>query len=81
MYKNDVHNSLFILSEFLKICISFLDKKSRIIIVSFHSLEDRIVKNFFKENLEYLKIITKKPITPSYQEVKNNPPLSSNYFF
>ena len=68
-----VNDELYELEKFLKICISFLDKKSRIIIVSFHSLEDRIVKNFFKENLEYLKIITKKPITPSYQEVKNNP--------
>ena len=55
-----VNDELYELEKFLKICISFLDKKSRIIIVSFHSLEDRIVKNFFKENLEYLKIITKK---------------------
>ena len=53
--------------------LSFLNKNSRIIIVAFHSLEDRIVKNFFKENLNYLKIITKKPITPSVKEIKKNP--------
>ena len=68
-----VNNELYELDQFLKICIRFLNKNSRIIIVSFHSLEDRIVKNFFRENLGFLKIITKKPITPSYQEIKKNP--------
>jgi 16S rRNA (cytosine1402-N4)-methyltransferase len=62
-----------------------LDINSRIIVVAFHSLEDRIVKNFFRDNSKKqidkslnkntnnFKIITKKPITPSDKELKENP--------
>ena len=70
IFVNDELNSLEI---FLRNCLSFLNKKSRIIIVAFHSLEDRIVKNFFKNNTGKLKIITNKPITPTKFEVQNNP--------
>jgi 16S rRNA (cytosine1402-N4)-methyltransferase len=55
--------------------LEILKPNGKLIVISFHSLEDRIVKNFFKENSKkgLLKILTKKPICPSIEEIKINP--------
>jgi 16S rRNA (cytosine1402-N4)-methyltransferase len=52
-----------------------LKKDGRVAVISFHSLEDRLVKNYFKkmQSENKLKILTKKPITPSYEEILKNP--------
>ncbi len=55
---------------------NLLNSGGKIIVVSFHSLEDRIVKSFFKEygrEKVSFEILTKKPITPSEEEIANNP--------
>jgi len=58
---------------------NLLNPKGRIAVISFHSLEDRIVKHTFRhfEKEGTLKVLTKKPITPSEEELKQNPPSRS----
>jgi len=52
-----------------------LSSGGRIAVISFHSLEDRIVKNFFKQQISsgIAKAVTKKPIIPAPEEIRNNP--------
>lgn len=52
-----------------------LAKHGRMAIISFHSIEDRIVKNFYRDLAKAGEgiLITKKPIVPSIEEVKENP--------
>jgi len=72
IYVNDELNEL---EFFLNKSINILKKKGRIAIIAFHSLEDRIVKNFIKKQSELsgqLKIVTKKPVLPSPSEIKIN---------
>jgi 16S rRNA (cytosine1402-N4)-methyltransferase len=58
----------------LREAIEILCPSGRIAAISFHSLEDRIVKNMLKKEVKgSLKIITKKPIRPSTEEVYLNP--------
>lgn len=70
-----VNRELEALEEALTKAPEFLKKGARICVISFHSLEDRIVKHNFKDNAlkGILKIITKKPLEPTRQEVRDNP--------
>ncbi|MBU0708222.1 16S rRNA (cytosine(1402)-N(4))-methyltransferase RsmH [Patescibacteria group bacterium] len=69
---NDELNSL---RTALPEAIKLLTKEGRLVVISFHSLEDRIVKQFLKEQvkLNRVRILTPKPITPSTDEVDRNP--------
>ena len=70
-----VNDELNALKRGLAIGFERLEKNGRIAVISFHSLEDRIVKIFNKEKAESneAKIITKRPITPTQEEILNNP--------
>ncbi len=66
-----VNKEIDVLDNFLQVAPEWLLPGGIISIISFHSLEDRLVKNSFK-NDQRLKNLTKKPITPSEQEVELN---------
>ncbi len=82
-----VNDELGALKEMLQQVTAVLKPGGRIAIITFHSLEDRIVKNFFRKgNFEEedtdpfgttpaspLKVITKKPILPAEKEIIRNP--------
>ena len=86
-----INKELESLEHFLSILNDLLNPGARILVVSFHSLEDGIVKSFFREHSQkkvarskyskgpeiiedgkWLKMITKKPIVPSSNEIKEN---------
>jgi 16S rRNA (cytosine1402-N4)-methyltransferase len=69
-----VNDELKSLEQFLNDVCGFLVGDSRIVVVSFHSLEDRLVKRAFREgqNTSRLKILTKKPLIPLDSEIREN---------
>lgn len=70
-----VNHELDNLIEFLPKAVETLVSGGRLVIISFHSLEDRIVKNYFKETSEEgtVKILTKKPVIANEIEMAINP--------
>lgn len=70
-----VNDELNNLERALPQALEILEKKGRIVVISFHSLEDRIVKNFFRDKAKkgLVEIITKKPIGPTKEEIIKNP--------
>ena len=70
-----VNNELDNLEALLEAAAGLLKENGFVAIISFHSLEDRLVKINFKQNKQdgIYEIITKKPINPSREEVLNNP--------
>jgi 16S rRNA (cytosine1402-N4)-methyltransferase len=86
----EVNHELENLEKFIPVAIESLKTEGRLGIITFHSLEDRLVKNSFRENAggcicppdfpqcvcgkkPKIRIITKKPIAPSRDEVFSNP--------
>lgn len=70
-----VNNELENLKKALPQTVEILKKGGRLVVISFHSLEDRIVKNFLKEKKESreVEILTKKPVIPTKEEIQKNP--------
>lgn len=83
----EVNEELKVLQELLSQVPELLNSGGRCAIITFHSLEDRMVKNFFKQGTfdvvdenplfnstfqNPLKVITRKPVAPSQQEISNN---------
>ena len=70
-----VNDELENVKKVLPQAVSLLAPEGRLVVISFHSLEDRIVKNFLAEESKkgIIKILTKKPITASRDELGKNP--------
>lgn len=70
-----VNQELVALEQFLPEAISVLKSGGRLGVISFHSLEDRIVKQLFNQLAQegVVKIITKKPIVESREQLRENP--------
>lgn len=85
-FRIEVNDELGALRELLQQTTSVLSKGGRVAIITFHSLEDRMVKNFFRNGTfditvddvygkrfeNPFKVISKKPITPTEKELKEN---------
>lgn len=70
-----VNDELGSIAKLLPQALSALEKGGRMVFISFHSLEDRIVKEFFKEQAKAgaIEILTPKPVTATEEEAKANP--------
>ena len=71
----EVNREMDELKNGLASAVNMLTSDGRLCVISYHSLEDRIVNNFIRESARegVLKILTKKPLTPAYEEVRRNP--------
>lgn len=69
-----VNDELTALQEVLPQAVEAIVPKGRLAVIAFHSLEDRIVKNFFREVAnERMKLLNKKPICVTQEEISHNP--------
>lgn len=70
-----VNKELDELQKGLACSVKILKKGGRLCVISYHSLEDRIVKHFIIRSSRegFLMVITKKPMTPGHEEIRSNP--------
>ena len=70
-----VNRELDDLRDLLKAAPQLLKPGGRVVIISFHSLEDRIVKDAFREGVKlgHYRLLTKKPVSASDEEIDRNP--------
>lgn len=73
----EVNGELDRIEPALEGALKALNPGGRIGVITFHSLEDRPVKWFFRNRQDQVEILTKKPIIPSEEESANNPPSRS----
>src|SRR6185369_17205310 len=70
IYVNDELQSL---KDFLESSMTVVRSGGRVVVISFHSLEDRIVKQKFRASTVHGRVLTKKVITATDEEVRSNP--------
>ena len=70
-----VNRELDDLQALLKVAPRVLKPGGRLVIISFHSLEDRIVKDALRDGVKqnHYRLLTKKPVTPGVEEIDRNP--------
>jgi len=64
-----INDELNNIEKVLPQALQILEPGGRLVVISFHSLEDRIIKNFFKNNILNINLLTKKPVIPARQEI------------
>jgi len=67
-----VNDELTNLQRALQEAPAFLKPGARMCVISFHSLEDRFVKQHFRDDLRY-QVVTRKPVVPAEEELQRNP--------
>jgi 16S rRNA (cytosine1402-N4)-methyltransferase len=82
----EVNNEMQVLKDMLNQCVTMLKPGGKLVVIAYHSIEDRLVKNFMRSGnfegkeekdlfgnpLSPLKVITRKPLVPSEEEVEIN---------
>jgi 16S rRNA (cytosine1402-N4)-methyltransferase len=84
----EVNRELAALPRFLEEAVRLLEQDGRLVVISYHSLEDRIVKNAFRDlargevdevtgrprwETQVIEVLTRKPVRPTPEEVAVNP--------